>query len=487
MTALVLAILSVSTPIYTGFDGSISIATRYQSMPSQWISACDEWLTKQSPKYRKIVHYQISCLVCLAKRLNMIEKKTYWRQTGLLMQTAIIDGLHNESMKRRIWAVVCELDLQNTFEFGLPTLLHSIEADVAPPANINDEDFNEVSKDIPISKPPDKFTDSSYQSYSSRSWTLRLEISRRLFSAGLPKSLDYSDALRYTHEVMQAIDSLPSWHIEEEMEIRSSPERQGFPYAFLRFQLKECILAIHRPYLHRNESGFWLSKVVCFHTSHDVLLLNSKLAGLGAQNLTMVRHDLLLASLTLTRLTILQPKGQSCHSQSQPKEHTYIKYAMFGICIVLHLIKTLTSWVGSTSIFLTGCQSTIDLLEECLPLTEETYWRCSRAEPWCFVTMCAAIMLLRIHLGSLSRQAAKACFVQRFQDLHYKHIGRQQTSLQQSVNIDPIEPASVSILLSPYRDSCHHPQETLSCNSSIIPLSYFELTFVARRSLVARL
>lgn len=74
-------------------------------------------------------------------------------------------------------------------------------------------------------------------------------------------------------------------------------------------------------------------------------------------------------------------------------------------------------------------ESTIDLLEQCLPFMEDLYLRCFYGEPWCFVTMCAAIMLLKVHLGQESWQTAKSLCAQRFLDLHYKHKGKHKTSL----------------------------------------------------------
>lgn len=249
----------------------------------------------------------------------MIRKKGFWKETGSLIQNATIDGLHCDpsptvdspymrEMKRRIWAVLRELDLQNAFEYGLPTLLHKIDSKIAAPANLDDEDFNEASKEPPLSKPPSQYTCTSYQSQSSRSWTLRLEISRRLFSTGSSKALSYEDVLRYTHEITQAIHSLPPWDIDE-VKGENSPKVRILTYAILQFQLKECILAIHRPYLQRDNNKFWLSENVSYHISRDILLLNSKLAGSGFQTLTLLREDLLLASLNLTRITMLQPKG----------------------------------------------------------------------------------------------------------------------------------------------------------------------------------
>lgn len=47
----------------------------------------------------------------------------------------------------------------------------------------------------------------------------------------------------------------------------------------------------------------------------------------------------------------------------------------------------------------------------------------------CFITMYAAIMLLKVHLGKETWQTAKPLCAQRYLELHYKHIGEQQTSL----------------------------------------------------------
>lgn len=319
MTALILAMISIS--VHTSPDSAevTSIPMKYRSMPTQWISACEEWLKQQSPKHRKLVHYQISCLVYLAKRVNMVNKKRWWKETSSLIQDAILDGLYCDphsatdslyirEMKRRIWAVIRELDLQNAFEYGLPTLLHNIDSDVASPANLDDEDFSETSKELPTSMPSSTYTFTSYQSLSSHSWPLRLEISQRLFSRKFSKPLGYDDVLKYTHEITQAIEAIPSWDIEDGRG-QDRQETSSLASAFLQFQLKECILALHRPYLQNREGRHWLSETICYHTSRDILLLNKKLAALGMQSLTVLREDLLLAALSLIRITMLQPKG----------------------------------------------------------------------------------------------------------------------------------------------------------------------------------
>ena len=88
---------------------------------------------------------------------------------------------------------------------------------------------------------------------------------------------------------------------------------------------------------------------------------------------------------------------------------------------------------------MSGSEPTIDLLEQCLPLMEDRFLRCFYGEPWCFLTMCAAIMLLNVHLGKESWQTAKSTCAQRFLDLHYKHIGRQQTAVVGQRHLIPQE------------------------------------------------
>ena len=201
-----------------------------------------------------------------------------------------------------------ELDIQNSFEYGLPTLLHNIDDNVAAPANLDDEDFDETSAALPVSKTAGQYTCTSYQYHSSRNWTLRLEISQRLFSPRVSKALTYDDVLRYTHELTQAIHSLPPCDAEEAKGERDS-KMSLLTYAFLSFQFKECILATHRPYLRRDNTNYWLSENVCYQMSRDILLLNIKLAGLGIQRSSFLRDDLLLTSLSISRITMLQPKG----------------------------------------------------------------------------------------------------------------------------------------------------------------------------------
>jgi hypothetical protein len=210
-------------------------------------------------------------------------------------------------MKWRIWAVLRELDLQSSFEFGLPTILHNMDSNIAAPANIDDEDIQEASV-LPEAKPSSQKTRTSFQSQSARSWALRLEISRRLFHTGACHALDYEDVLKYTHELTYALDSLPSWDAGA-VGSRNDQKSCLLVSTMLKLQSKECMLAIHRPYLRQGSSRHSLSEMICYHTSRDMLLMNRELANFCIQSLALLREDLMISSLSLTHVALLPPRG----------------------------------------------------------------------------------------------------------------------------------------------------------------------------------
>ncbi|KAG9518616.1 hypothetical protein KCU93_g8342, partial [Aureobasidium melanogenum] len=324
IASLIMSIMAVSA-------SAPPIGERYQDMASRWSVSVDEWLRQQSPKRYELVHYQVLCLSYLAKRMNQIHKKLFWTESSNLLQRAILDELpYNDSvsrsedvfkveMRRRIWHVIRELELQNSYEFGLPTLLHNIDCNLGAPANIDDEELDECCTQIPKSRSADDYTQSSYQIISARSWSLRLEISRRLSSPAIADPMTYDDVLR----------------------------------------------------------------------------------DLGLQPLTRLREDLMLASLTLTRVVLLQSPG-------------------------------------STSIIMSCSNSIIELMERSLAIAAERSLRCSKSEPWCFISISAAISLLKVHLGILDRSTAKYSCAQAFLNLHKQHPRSQipQQPISQSASYD---------------------------------------------------
>lgn len=93
-----------------------------------------------------------------------------------------------------------------------------------------------------------------------------------------------------------------------------------------------------------------------------------------------------------------------------------------------------------------SARDTIELLEHCLSFMEDRYLSCFHGEPWCFVTLCAAIMLLRVRAGLDSRREAQSSCAHKFLDLHYKHAGKDHQNYSDASNsVAPTDSVDVSI------------------------------------------
>ncbi|KAF6820313.1 C6 zinc finger domain-containing protein [Colletotrichum plurivorum] len=408
-TALVLAIIAVANCIHTHdslrFTGMISNA---QTTAERWIKAVEEWQGNQSMKHRKLIHYQIACLLYLSKRVNTVKKKRFWTNSGALIQDGISVGLHrepshmsgkisvyNQEMRRRIWATVQEFDMQASFDHGLPTLVSQLHYDVQPPRNLDDEDFDEDTTQLPPSKPGKEYTYSSYQNLARQSLPLRMELSRLL--CGPPGEIDYDQVIRYTNDITHEIDSLPSW--EHNNNNTHGGKRPLLAYTLLHIQLRQYIIPLHQPFLKLRKSNakYQYSEIIYYNAARDIVLLHDKLYEQGIRSLNFLREDTLTTAVNLCSVTMLQPRG-------------------------------------STNMIMINSQHTVKLLEKCLTMKEDRLLRCGNNEPWGYSIMCSALGLLEAHLGTKTTEQAKASSAERFVQLHYKLLANQEppVSSQQS-------------------------------------------------------
>ncbi|KXH46101.1 hypothetical protein CNYM01_06838 [Colletotrichum nymphaeae SA-01] len=433
LTALVLSICAVANCIHTHeslrFTGMISNA---QNAAEKWIKAVENWQDHQSVKHRKLIHYQIACLLYLAKRVNTVKKKRFWTNSGALIQDGISVGLHrepgimgaskisvyNQEMRRRIWATVQEFDMQASFDHGLPTLVSQLHYDVQPPRNLDDEDFDEDTTQLPPSKHGKEYTFSSYQNLARKSLPLRMELSRLL--CGPPGDLDYDQVIRYTNDITHEIDSLPSW--EHNSNNTHGGKRPLLAYTLLHIQLRQYIVPLHQPFLKLRKSNakYQYSEIIYYNAARDIVLLHDKLYEQGIRSLNFLREDALTTAVNLCSVTMLQPRG-------------------------------------STNMIMINSQHTVKLLEKCLHMKEDRILRCGNNEPWGYSIMCSALGLLEAHLGTKTTEQAKASSAERFVNLHYKLLANQEPP----VSSQPSELSKIPGLEVPERPKVSKPAHSL--------------------------
>ncbi|KAM0323020.1 hypothetical protein ACHAQA_009119 [Verticillium albo-atrum] len=399
-TAMLLAMIAVSNCIHTHerlrFTGMLSNA---HNTAHKWIELVERWQARQSMKHRRLIHYQIACLLYLGKRINTVKKKRFWTNSGALIQDGISVGLHrdpshmggrislyNQEMRRRIWATVQEFDIQASFDHGLPTLVSQLHYDVSAPRNLDDEDFDEETTQLPPSKPAKDYTYSSYQNLARQSLPLRMELSRLL--CGPPGDLDYEQVIRFTNDITREIDSLPSW--ETDGSNSQNGKRPLLAYTLLHIQLRQYIIPLHQRFIKLRKSNpkYQYSEIIYYNAARDIVLLHDKLYDQGVRCLNFLREDALTTAVNLCKVTMLQPRG-------------------------------------STHMIMINSAHTVKLLERCLVMKEDRLMRCGNNEPWGYSIMCAALGLLEVHLNSKTAEQAKAASAERFVNLHYKLLSYQ--------------------------------------------------------------
>ncbi|KAI8623554.1 hypothetical protein F5Y19DRAFT_371651 [Xylariaceae sp. FL1651] len=420
-TALVLSMISVSCCLDVQASGKfVGVKSRSYQTAENWIRACDGWYDRQSQKHRRLIHYQIACLLYLAKRVNIIKKKRFWTTSGGLIRDAITVGLHqdpdslsseispyNKEMRRRLWATMTEFDLQASFNLGAPTLLSQIHNDADAPRNIDDDTFDQDSTDLPMSRPRTEYTFSSYAHYSRQSLPVRLELCKIL--TGPPIDLDWEQVLQYSDMITQEIDALPAWDLDSDKSSGIS-HKPSLAHTLLHIQLRQYLIPLHQPFLklRKSHSRYQTSEFIYYNAARDLVLMHDRLFQKGIRTLYFLREDSINSAMNLCNVSLLQPKG-------------------------------------SMSLINSNHQETLRLIEKCIALKEDRVLRCGNNDPWGYSSMCAAYGLMEAHLGLKTPEAAKAQAAERFISLHYKLLSYQvPLGGEQPPQPDGVTPQSVS-------------------------------------------
>ncbi|KAJ5701689.1 hypothetical protein N7488_009237 [Penicillium malachiteum] len=119
---------------------------RYQDCPPDTIEAICGSLNTQ---FHQSGDGEMSSLVILGVLVRMAQRMGYHRDASHFPH---ISPFHGE-MRRRVWAIIKDLDVMLSLSAGLPRILREFQSDTAPPRNILDADFDEDLSELPPSRP----------------------------------------------------------------------------------------------------------------------------------------------------------------------------------------------------------------------------------------------------------------------------------------------------------------------------------------------
>jgi hypothetical protein len=111
----------------------------------------------------------INYLIC-ESFMSQDDETGLWLVQGIIVQLALSQGYHRDpnnfpsigtfsgEMRRRVWAVIVQLDLRLSSQMALPCVLKSQQYDTAEPRNLLDTDFDENTTELPPSRPETEVT-----------------------------------------------------------------------------------------------------------------------------------------------------------------------------------------------------------------------------------------------------------------------------------------------------------------------------------------
>ncbi|KAE8351250.1 hypothetical protein BDV28DRAFT_23365 [Aspergillus coremiiformis] len=223
----------------------------------EWVLHAERWIENSHIKRPDIMAFRLYILLLIAKNAHGMKRSKAWLDTATLVKQAMLAGYHrdpdrytristfNKEMRRRIWTTIIELDLDVSFERGMPPSVQYADYDTAPALNLNDNDLQETSDEHPAGRPLNEMTDSSFQAVLAESLPLRLKACKLMHSPRI--SCRYEEILHMDWELNRYLSRIPSWTTSEGDDLQTQ-HKTILIKSLLQAKIGHSILSIHTPF-----------------------------------------------------------------------------------------------------------------------------------------------------------------------------------------------------------------------------------------------
>ncbi|CAG8878586.1 unnamed protein product [Penicillium salamii] len=205
----------------------------------------------------------VSYLLGITIRLTM--RMGYHRDPSHYPMLSAFEG----EMRRRLWALLTQLDTLISFQIGVPRTIQTWQFDTELPSNLLDTDFDESSTKLPTERPKDERTDCSYTRAKAHIMRVFGQITDLAFSR---EHSSYEEILEIDRRLETAHDLVPSF-----LQIRSMTHCIIDPADLImrRFALEllyhKARLVLHRRYIGETNTKFSYSRSVCLTAARESL------------------------------------------------------------------------------------------------------------------------------------------------------------------------------------------------------------------------
>lgn len=256
----ILCVISMASRLYDQSDKSSGIEKRSEDQITKDIAMVQKWLDGVRGKAH--MHIQIletRVLLLLALHANQGHPSRLWRDSGNVVRTAMLMGLHQDpessdrmsklqkEMRRKLWVTIVELDMRFSLDAGMPPAVASSLINIAEIVNVDDEELSELMLEYPIHKPTTVWTDALPQIALAASLRERVDVTH-ILGGNINIERDAPMLLHHARALEKILRSLPTQFRSSTKAGNISNKRlhRLFTSIMLDISIRRPLLALYR-------------------------------------------------------------------------------------------------------------------------------------------------------------------------------------------------------------------------------------------------
>jgi hypothetical protein len=184
-------------------------------------------------------------------------------------------SVHQGEIRRRIWALILQLDALTSYQMGLPAMVQDAHCDTKPPRNLFDEDFGPDTKQLPPSRPESEVTPILYVINKVRISACFREIYSRVALGG---SDDYAEIMALHQRLLIAHDSVsPRLQLSNLQDTVTVQPHLLLRRCMLELLFLKCLCILHRRHMTKSftQAQFSQSRSLCVEAAMSILAIQS--------------------------------------------------------------------------------------------------------------------------------------------------------------------------------------------------------------------
>ncbi|KAG0131278.1 putative C6 transcription factor [Tuber indicum] len=263
---LLMAIMCLSLKIYH-YSGEEppEISGKTQEMSYAFRLATEQCLIVGEFTKKMYIHTVQALILVCTWQTSKDHVDESWLFQGLLVRIAMCMGLHRDPMqfgstitpseaeiRRRIWTMICCMDVLESIKIGLPSMIRQEECDTRLPMNLHDDEVGEGVDVLPPERPREELTGVSYMIAKASMSKVYSRIVAQ--TSSLEPRPAYDQILKMDAEIREMHAAVPPFlRLKPTEECKDDPAWLIIQRYNLDLIAHKALATLHRPYAARAE------------------------------------------------------------------------------------------------------------------------------------------------------------------------------------------------------------------------------------------